>query len=42
MLGDTGPAGRWYYDKITHTIHDYDEYWDGKPMPINSSKQMEF
>lgn len=27
LLGDTGPAGRLYYDKMTHVMHDFDDYF---------------
>ena len=32
LLGDTGPAGKVFYDKITHVMHDFDEIFpNGKP-----------
>lgn len=35
VFGDTGPAGKIYYDKYTHVMHDSDEYWQvhTKPEP---------
>jgi len=27
LTGDTGPAGKIYYDKYTHVMHDFDEYF---------------
>ena len=27
LTGDTGPGGKLYYDNMTHTLHDYDEYF---------------
>lgn len=27
LVGETGPAGKIYYDNQTHTMHDFDEYW---------------
>lgn len=32
LLGDTGPAGKVFYDRITHVMHDFDEIFpNGKP-----------
>jgi uncharacterized Zn finger protein (UPF0148 family) len=28
LTGDTGPAGKLYYDNNTHTLHDYDVYFE--------------
>lgn len=33
VIGETGPAGKWYYDSYTHVIHDYDEYFEHNPRP---------
>jgi hypothetical protein len=42
VIGDTGPAGKWYYDKHTHVMHDFDEYWEGRPRPIPPGQAGEF
>lgn len=34
VFGDTGPAGKIYYDKYTHVMHDYDEYWGSHNKPV--------
>lgn len=33
IMGDTGPAGKWYYDRYTHVMHDYAEYFENNPRP---------
>lgn len=42
VLGDTGPAGKIFYDKYTHVMHCYDEYWKDRPRPVPPGKEMEF
>lgn len=42
VIGDTGPAGKIYYDKYTHVMHDFDEYWADRPRPVSPDKAMEF
>ena len=39
IMGDTGPAGKWYYDKYTHVMHDFDDYFEHNPRPISSVSQ---
>lgn len=34
VFGDTGPAGKIYYDRMTHVMHDYDEYWGSHNKPL--------
>lgn len=26
----TGPAGKWFYDMTTHTMHDFNNFWENK------------
>ena len=31
LIGETGSAGKIYYDSLTHVMHDFDEYWSTRP-----------
>lgn len=31
LIGDTGPAGKIFYDKMTHVMHDFDEVFPNGP-----------
>lgn len=33
VFGETGPAGKVYYEKYTHVMHDYEQYWATHPRP---------
>lgn len=33
LLGETGPAGKWYYDKVSHVMHDFDTYFETHERP---------
>lgn len=33
VIGETGPAGTWYYDMYTHVLHDFDEYFQTHERP---------
>lgn len=35
-VGNTGPAGAFYYDNKTHTLHDRDDYFNTTPSVVNS------
>lgn len=35
-VGNTGPAGAFYYDNRTHTLHDRDDYFNATPSVVNS------
>lgn len=38
LIGETGSAGKIYYDNLTHVMHDFDEYWSNpsieKPVKV--------
>lgn len=33
VMGETGPAGKIYYDNVTHVMHDFEEYWATRERP---------
>lgn len=36
--GKTGPAGRWYYDIDTHTVHDRDNFFGGDAIEVSEEE----
>lgn len=42
VLGETGPAGKIFYERYTHVMHDYEEYWKDRPRPVAPGKEMQF
>jgi hypothetical protein len=43
-MGETGPAGKIYYDNVTHVMHDFEEYWATRERPpvVVKSADVEF
>lgn len=41
LTGDTGAAGKIYYDPETHTMHDYDEYFKSKVEPVYHAEELQ-